>query len=62
MTIVADDVPASPCNLVCTMDPVTGFCLGCYRTIGEIAGWSSADTTEKRAILLRVAERERAAR
>ncbi|MBY0301075.1 MULTISPECIES: DUF1289 domain-containing protein [Sphingomonas] len=61
MTEQADDVPASPCNLVCTMDPVSGLCLGCYRTIGEIAGWSSADTAEKRAILARIAERERAA-
>ncbi len=53
----ADHGPESPCNLVCTMDAVTGWCLGCYRTIGEIAGWSSADRHEKEAILRRVAER-----
>ncbi|MEH3046572.1 DUF1289 domain-containing protein [Sphingomonas adhaesiva] len=52
-----DDGPPSPCDLVCTMDAVTGYCLGCYRTIGEIAGWSSADHEEKNAILSRVARR-----
>ena len=49
--------PESPCTLVCAMDATTGWCLGCYRTIGEIAGWSSADIAEKQAILTRVAER-----
>lgn len=52
-----DDGPPSPCNLVCTMDAVTGWCLGCHRTIGEIAGWGSADRAEKEAILKRVAQR-----
>lgn len=54
---VAEDGPPSPCNLVCTMDATTGWCLGCYRTIGEIAGWSSADRAEKEAIMARIAQR-----
>ena len=29
----------TPCINVCTMDPVTGCCLGCGRTIEEIAAW-----------------------
>ena len=31
----------SPCVKVCVIDPVTGYCEGCARTIKEIAQWSS---------------------
>lgn len=34
---MTDDV--SPCVKVCVMDPITGWCIGCGRTIDEIAGW-----------------------
>ncbi|MCB8838910.1 DUF1289 domain-containing protein [Aurantimonas sp. VKM B-3413] len=30
---------ATPCNSVCTLDPQSGFCLGCGRTGEEIACW-----------------------
>lgn len=29
----------SPCTGVCTMD-ADGYCMGCLRTLDEIAGWS----------------------
>jgi hypothetical protein len=29
------------------MDPATGWCLGCARTIDEIAAWSSLDDKAK---------------
>ena len=31
----------SPCVNICEMDATTGLCLGCARTIDEIAVWSS---------------------
>jgi uncharacterized protein len=31
----------SPCIKVCVIDPVTGFCEGCARTLKEIAQWGS---------------------
>lgn len=31
----------SPCVNICEMDAATGLCVGCARTIDEIAGWSS---------------------
>lgn len=34
---------ASPCNDVCQIDPATGWCRGCGRTLDEIAGWSTLD-------------------
>ena len=51
----------SPCINLCRMDPRSGYCEGCLRTLAEIAGWSSASDADKRAILDRVAERAAAA-
>lgn len=42
------------------MNPATGYCRGCFRTIDEITVWSRTDDTHKRAILREVAEREAA--
>ena len=44
-----DDVP-SPCVSVCRMDAERVFCIGCLRTIPEIAGWSRSDTASKRSV------------
>lgn len=40
----------SPCVDVCRMDPATGWCLGCARTIDEIAAWASLDNDGKRRV------------
>ena len=48
---------ASPCVRVCTLDPLTGYCVGCYRTVQEVAGWVEMTAEEKRAVLERVARR-----
>lgn len=47
----------SPCINVCRIDPATGYCEGCFRTIDEIAGWGGADDRARSTILARVAER-----
>ncbi len=47
----------SPCVGVCELNPATGFCRGCLRTIEEIAGWRDADTGERNSILKRLAAR-----
>ena len=44
------DVP-SPCVSICEMSPHNGFCVGCYRTLDEIAAWSVLDAAAKRAIV-----------
>lgn len=41
------DPVASPCVGVCHMDPVSGWCEGCLRTLDEIAVWSLLDDAEK---------------
>lgn len=47
----------SPCILVCTIDPETGFCLGCARTLDEIARWSSMSADERLAVWALLADR-----
>ncbi|WP_244173218.1 DUF1289 domain-containing protein [Caballeronia temeraria] len=44
------------------MNPETGFCDGCFRTIDEIASWSAYDDDAKRAVLARVESRRQGAR
>jgi len=50
MTAATDEPVKSPCTSVCKMDERTGWCLGCMRTIDEIAGWSVLDASAKRRI------------
>ncbi len=50
---------ASPCVNICRMDADNAICVGCYRTLDEIAQWSRASSDAKRAILAAV-ERRRA--
>ncbi|HJW53337.1 MAG TPA: DUF1289 domain-containing protein [Burkholderiaceae bacterium] len=48
---------ASPCVSICQMDPATGLCSGCLRTIDEIAGWSRYSDAEKHAVWQLIAAR-----
>ena len=50
----------SPCVNVCQMDPGSGLCLGCRRTLQEIADWLEMTPEEKLAVLERVAQRAHA--
>ena len=51
-----DDV-GSPCINVCRMNPDTGLCEGCLRTLAEIAAWSAMSSDEKRAVRALLAAR-----
>jgi len=44
------DPVASPCNNVCRIDARSGWCVGCYRTLEEIAAWSALTDAQKRAV------------
>ena len=41
----------SPCNKICAIDPPSGLCSGCRRTLDEIARWGAMSDDEKRAVL-----------
>ena len=42
---------ATPCVKVCIVDGESGLCLGCYRTLREVARWSAFDDAEREAIM-----------
>lgn len=48
----------SPCISVCVMNPQTGLCEGCLRTIEEITQWSTATEQVKRAVWIEIKRRE----
>lgn len=43
--------PLSPCVNICVMHPAEGICVGCYRTMEEIAGWGGMSADARRAVL-----------
>jgi predicted Fe-S protein YdhL (DUF1289 family) len=42
---------ASPCLRVCMVDGKSRHCVGCYRTLPEIAGWARMTDAEREAIM-----------
>jgi len=45
--VSAGPVIESPCNRICTLDPVSGLCLGCGRSLDEIARWTQMTDAER---------------
>lgn len=41
----------TPCVNVCLLDDETGLCVGCGRTVAEIASWASLSVEQRRAIM-----------
>ena len=41
----------SPCNKVCAVEPVSGLCLGCGRSLAEIANWIGMSESERARIM-----------
>lgn len=41
----------TPCIAVCFIDPKTNLCLGCGRTLPEIARWHALNSEERLAIM-----------
>ena len=47
----------SPCIAVCMIDPRTGLCYGCGRTLPEIASWHRLESTERQAVMANLSQR-----
>lgn len=47
----------SPCVKVCTLDARSGLCLGCRRTIDEIAGWGAMSAGERARVMRELSAR-----
>lgn len=41
----------SPCVNICTLDARSGLCLGCGRTIDEIAQWGGMSAAERDRVM-----------
>ncbi|HLW05628.1 MAG TPA: DUF1289 domain-containing protein [Azoarcus sp.] len=50
--------PASPCSGVCRVDGARGWCVGCLRTLDEIARWSGMSGTERWHVMAEIAQRQ----
>ncbi|MGE5089639.1 MAG: DUF1289 domain-containing protein [Candidatus Levyibacteriota bacterium] len=48
---------ASPCISVCRIDAATGLCIGCQRTLDEIAAWSALDDAARREVWAAITRR-----
>jgi predicted Fe-S protein YdhL (DUF1289 family) len=47
----------TPCTKVCTVEPASGLCLGCGRTLAEIAQWGTLSAAERTAIMAKLPRR-----
>lgn len=45
------DEVQSPCIKICVVHPEERLCIGCYRSIEEIANWSRLTPQERSAIM-----------
>jgi uncharacterized protein len=41
----------TPCAKICTLDARAGRCLGCGRTVDEIARWTQMDASERARVM-----------
>jgi len=41
----------SPCVKICVVHPEARICMGCYRSIEEIAGWGRMTNEERASVL-----------
>ncbi len=51
----------SPCIQVCAMSQATGLCQGCWRTLDEIAAWSTLSDADKLQVWRALRARKQAA-
>ena len=47
----------TPCVKVCVVDGPTGLCLGCARTLGEIARWARLTDIERDQVMALLPDR-----
>lgn len=57
--MAARNLTQSPCIQVCRMDARNRYCLGCFRTLDEIAQWTRLSEAERREVLVKLPERRR---
>jgi len=54
---MTDKKRETPCVAICMMDPKTNMCLGCGRTLPEIARWGRMESSERLSIMAGLRQR-----
>ena len=49
--------PLTPCIKTCVVDPLSGLCIGCGRTVAEISAWPGLTDDARLAIMSELAGR-----
>jgi len=49
---------ATPCIKVCVVDGASGLCLGCFRTLPEIARWGALEPAVRDEIMAELPARQ----
>jgi len=49
--------PMTPCVKVCVVDPISALCIGCGRTVAEIAAWAAMSEAERLGVMAGLGER-----
>lgn len=57
MTALPRRRPDSPCVGLCRVEPTTGLCEGCLRSLDEIAGWGGLSPARRQEIMAALPER-----
>jgi predicted Fe-S protein YdhL (DUF1289 family) len=48
---------STPCVKVCVIDPRSALCVGCGRTVAEIAAWTAMSEAERGLVMAGLGER-----
>jgi predicted Fe-S protein YdhL (DUF1289 family) len=55
--IIAETGIKSPCTRVCVVHPASQLCIGCGRSVGEIARWTALTDAERDRIMAQLPAR-----
>jgi uncharacterized protein len=55
--MASDNAISSPCNRVCMMHPISRICIGCGRSLDEIARWGTLSEADRLAVMARLPAR-----
>ena len=50
-------ITSTPCISICRIDPGTGLCIGCARTVDEIGDWVEMTEPDRLALMARLPAR-----
>jgi uncharacterized protein len=49
---------ASPCRNICRIDDASGWCVGCGRSLAEIAAWTRLSEADRAAVVRQLPARQ----